>query len=99
VITSSPVDLAARQRLPESSQAGVRHLLAPPQAESLQAGEGPQVGQAGVRHPVALTQVEGRTCLEYDKPSSLFGQFGNTEIAAVASMLDRKLEALVAAVQ
>jgi uncharacterized protein (DUF302 family) len=39
---------------------------------------------------------EGKTCVEYDKPSSLFGQFGNAEIAAVAAMLDRKLEALVA---
>ena len=40
---------------------------------------------------------EGKTCVEYDKPSSLFGQFGNAEITAVALMLDRKLEALVAA--
>jgi uncharacterized protein (DUF302 family) len=39
----------------------------------------------------------GRTCLEYDKPSSLFGQFSDDRIAPVASMLDRKLEALVAA--
>jgi uncharacterized protein (DUF302 family) len=39
---------------------------------------------------------EGKTCLEYDKPSSLFGQFGNAEITAVATMLDRKLEELVA---
>ncbi len=39
---------------------------------------------------------EGKTCLEYDKPSSLFGQFGNAEITAVATMLDRKLEDLVA---
>ena len=39
----------------------------------------------------------GRTCLEYDKPSSLFGQFNDHRIAPVASMLDRKLEALVAA--
>jgi len=39
---------------------------------------------------------EGKTCIEYDKPSSLFGQFGNAEIDAVAAMLDRKLEALVA---
>jgi uncharacterized protein (DUF302 family) len=39
---------------------------------------------------------EGKTCLEYDKPSSLFGQFGNPEIDAVAAMLDRKLETLVA---
>jgi uncharacterized protein (DUF302 family) len=38
----------------------------------------------------------GRSCVEYDKPSSLFGQFGNAEVTAVAAMLDRKLEALVA---
>jgi uncharacterized protein (DUF302 family) len=40
--------------------------------------------------------AEGKTCIEYDKPS-LFGQFGNAEIDAVAAMLDRKLEALVVA--
>src|ERR1700676_2729179 len=40
---------------------------------------------------------EGKTCVEYDRPSSLFGQFGNAEVTAVAVMLDRKLEALVAA--
>jgi uncharacterized protein (DUF302 family) len=39
---------------------------------------------------------EGKTCVEYDKPSSLFGQFGNDRIAPTAAMLDRKLEALVA---
>jgi uncharacterized protein (DUF302 family) len=41
-------------------------------------------------------KADGKTCIEYDKPSSLFGQFGNSEIDAVAAMLDRKLEALVA---
>jgi uncharacterized protein (DUF302 family) len=39
----------------------------------------------------------GKTCVEYDKPSSLFGQFGNEEVSAVAVMLDKKLEALVEA--
>jgi uncharacterized protein (DUF302 family) len=39
---------------------------------------------------------ERETCLEYDKPSSLFGQFGNAEITAVATMLDRKMEDLAA---
>ena len=39
---------------------------------------------------------EGKTCVEYDRPSSLFGQFGDTRIAPTATMLDRKLEALVA---
>jgi uncharacterized protein (DUF302 family) len=40
---------------------------------------------------------DGKTCVEYDKPSSLFGQFGNDRIAPTAVMLDRKLEALVSA--
>jgi uncharacterized protein (DUF302 family) len=40
---------------------------------------------------------EGKTCVEYDKPSSLFGQFGNDRISPIASMLDNKLEALVVA--
>jgi uncharacterized protein (DUF302 family) len=39
---------------------------------------------------------EGKTCVEYDKPSSLFGQFGNDRISPIASMLDNKLETLVA---
>jgi uncharacterized protein (DUF302 family) len=40
---------------------------------------------------------EGKTCVEYDRPSSLFGQFGNDRIAPTAAMLGRKLEELVAA--
>ncbi len=39
---------------------------------------------------------EGITCVEYDKPSSLFGQFGNAKVTDVATMLDLKLEQLVA---
>jgi uncharacterized protein (DUF302 family) len=39
----------------------------------------------------------GKTWMEYDKPSSLFGQFGNDRITPTATMLDRKLEALVTA--
>ncbi len=40
---------------------------------------------------------EGKTCVEYDRPSSLFGQFGDERISPTAAMLDRKLAALVAA--
>ena len=40
---------------------------------------------------------QGKTCVEYDRPSSLFGQFGDDRIAPTAAMLDHKLEALVAA--
>jgi len=40
---------------------------------------------------------EGKTCVEYDRPSSQFGQFGDERISPTAAMLDRKLAALVAA--
>ena len=39
---------------------------------------------------------DSKTCVEYDKPSSLFGQFGNAKVTEVATMLDGKLEKLVA---
>src|SRR3984893_17045897 len=39
---------------------------------------------------------EGKIGVEYDKPSSLFGQFGNAKVTDVATKLDRKLEQLVA---
>jgi len=39
---------------------------------------------------------QGKTCVEYDKASSLFGQFGNAKVTEVAQMLDRKLEQLIA---
>src|SRR5262249_24118804 len=38
---------------------------------------------------------DGKTCIEYDRPSSLFGQFGNERIAPTAAELDRKVEELV----
>jgi uncharacterized protein (DUF302 family) len=39
---------------------------------------------------------EGKVCMEYDRPSSLFGQFGDDRIAQVASSLDHKLGDLAA---
>ena len=56
--------------------------------------------RAGLYAPLRVLLYEeerGKTCLEYDRPSSLFGQFGNDRIAPTAAMLDRKLEALVSA--
>ena len=56
--------------------------------------------RAGLYAPlrVLLYQNEdGKTCLEYDRPSSLFGQFRDDRISPTAALLDRKLEALVAA--
>ena len=55
--------------------------------------------RAGLFAPLRVLLYEneaGKTCLEYDKPSSLFGQFGNDRIAPTAIMLDKKLESLVA---
>src|SRR5262245_16470347 len=39
---------------------------------------------------------EGASCIEYDRPSSLFGQFGDERIGRVAASLDQKLESLAA---
>jgi uncharacterized protein (DUF302 family) len=56
--------------------------------------------RAGLYAPLRVLiyeNEEGKTCLEYDRPSSLFGQFNDDRVAPVAAMLDRKLEALVGA--
>jgi hypothetical protein len=39
---------------------------------------------------------DGKTQVEYDLPSSLFGQFGDECVDRVAVSLDRKFEDLVA---
>src|SRR5262249_35023840 len=55
--------------------------------------------RAGLYAPLRVLVYEdggGTTCIEYDRPSSLFGQFGNPKVTEVATMLDRKLEQLVA---
>jgi uncharacterized protein (DUF302 family) len=39
---------------------------------------------------------EGASCIEYDRPSSIFGQFGDDRIGRVAASLDQKLESLAA---
>jgi uncharacterized protein (DUF302 family) len=55
--------------------------------------------RAGLYAPLRLLLYEdeqGKACVEYDRPSSLFGQFGNASVTEVAAMLDRKLEQLVA---
>ncbi len=47
---------------------------------------------------VLLYQTDdGKTCVEYDRPSSLFGQFGDDRVTHVAEVLDRKLEDLAKA--
>ena len=39
---------------------------------------------------------DGKTCVEYDNLSSLFGQFGDANVTEVAATVDRKLEQLLA---
>jgi uncharacterized protein (DUF302 family) len=56
--------------------------------------------RAGLYAPLRVLIYEdeqGKTCVEYDRPSSPLGQFGDDRIAPTAAMLDRKLEALVSA--
>src|SRR6266481_3958567 len=54
--------------------------------------------RAGLYAPLRVLLYEnekGKTCVEYDKPSSQFGQFGNAKVTEVAKMLDQQLERLV----
>jgi uncharacterized protein (DUF302 family) len=54
--------------------------------------------RAGLYAPLrVLIYVDnaGATCVEYDLPSSLFGQFENDKVREVAAELDRKLSALI----
>ena len=43
-----------------------------------------------------IYEEDGKTCIEYDRPSSLFGQFGDGQVDAMASSLDQKLADLAA---
>ena len=50
-------------------------------------------------HPCAILLYEiagGKTFIEYDLPSTLFGQFDDDQVDRVAKSLDQKLDALIA---
>jgi uncharacterized protein (DUF302 family) len=54
--------------------------------------------RAGLYAPLRLFVYEAEnrsTRVEYDQPSSLFGQFDNPEVTAVARLLDAKLASLI----
>jgi uncharacterized protein (DUF302 family) len=54
---------------------------------------------AGLYAPLRVLIYEtedGKTCIEYDKPSSLFGQFGDERVSRMAATLDQKLQELAA---
>ena len=44
---------------------------------------------------VLYENEDGRAVFEYDRPSSLFGQFGDERVTAVARELDAKLESVL----
>jgi uncharacterized protein (DUF302 family) len=44
---------------------------------------------------IAYEKTAGETIVEFDQPSTLFGQFGNPDVAAVGLSLDAKLEAVI----
>lgn len=55
---------------------------------------------AGLYVPLRVLIYEaddGKTRIEYDKPSSLLGQFGDERVGRMAAALDQKLEDLAAA--
>jgi uncharacterized protein (DUF302 family) len=45
---------------------------------------------------VLVYEKDGKTVVEYDQPSSLFGQFDNPEVTPVGVSLDTKLERVIA---
>lgn len=63
----------------------------------------PNTASKMTRHQLAAAQyapfrvvlyedAEGRAVFEYDKPSSLFGQFGDPAVTLIAESLDRAIE-------
>lgn len=55
---------------------------------------------AGLYAPIRVLlreDGEGRVAFEFDRPASVFGQFGDDEVNAVAQKLDRDLQALLEA--
>jgi len=55
---------------------------------------------AGLYAPIRVLLREGGdgvVAFEYDRPASVFGQFGDKEVDAVAQRLDRDLEAVLEA--
>jgi uncharacterized protein (DUF302 family) len=45
---------------------------------------------------ILVYEKDGQTVVEYDQPSSLFGQFENPEVTPVSVSLDTKLERVIA---
>jgi uncharacterized protein (DUF302 family) len=51
----------------------------------------PAAGLYAPLRVVVYANAEGGTTMEYDRPSSMFGQFKDAEIDAMAQSLDQRL--------
>ncbi|QLE58179.1 DUF302 domain-containing protein [Nostoc sp. TCL26-01] len=84
-----------------TSQSGVRnksklYIIGNPLIANQMFEVDPAVGLYVPLRLFVYEDVDGRTCVTYDQPSSLLGQLQNAEILEVAQMLDGKLADLVA---
>jgi len=89
-------DHGALLRLAGQTKKAVQYLLGNPLFAIRMTQHDIRAGLYAPLRVLLYEDEEGKTCVEYDKPSSLFGQFANPEVTTVAAMLDRKLEQLVA---
>ena len=89
-------DHGALLRLAGQTRKAVQYLLGNPLFAVLMTQHDIRAGLYAPLRVLLYEDETGKTCIEYDKPSTLFGQFGNAKVTEVAAMLDRKLEQLVA---
>jgi uncharacterized protein (DUF302 family) len=88
-------DHGALLRLAGQTKKAVQYLLGNPLFAVRMTQHDIRAGLYAPLRVLLYENEEGNTCVEYDKPSSLFGQFGNAKVTEVATMLDRKLDQLV----
>jgi uncharacterized protein (DUF302 family) len=89
-------DHGALLRLAGQSKRAIQYLLGNPLFAVQMRQHDIRTGLYAPLRVLVYEDEEGKTCVEYDRPSSLFGQFGIARVTEVAAMLDRKLEQLVA---
>jgi uncharacterized protein (DUF302 family) len=89
-------DHGALLRLAGQTKKAVQYLLGNPLFALQMTRHDIRAGLYAPLRVLVYEDAEGKTCIEYDKPSTHFGQFGIAKVTEVATMLDRKLEQLVA---
>jgi uncharacterized protein (DUF302 family) len=89
-------DHGALLRLVGQTKKAVQYLLGNPLFAIQMTQHDVRAGLYAPLRVLVYEDEEGKTCVEYDRPSSLFGQFGNAKVTDVATMLDQKLGQLVA---